>query len=587
MGLAADVIRQFDSNWAMRKRGWQLVFDGDSIENIEGHPLELELEALCAGNCASLPFLVSGSQVKWCTVSPDTVRLRREVRDLQTWIIPSYGWLGDGDGVISHESAAGPLANAIIRLSPGGYFRWSAVPERLEVISERLAHRRRLEASRPARSRPVRASLYELRSRFSTAILAGNREAAAQAIDEIDFYQMDSAANTQFMRIRLWHEFREFDRIARYPELPRLRSQVLPPAVASWIEEALAAQQPAVARQVEVEPSVPTATLETWTDWFRSLVSIDDEAAQSFFTERARQTPSTLTAADARSLVGALEQVFLDEALRQRRRDLICQALAELLQDFVREPDFPRPVLGGLYLAILRLWGSVHAGSSAAEEGHVLLELAGAAIRLNREPGEVLALVQQWWNARKVPGQLPFLLDAIELLDREHPDRNSSGNLWIEAAEFVRRAPETLTPSEKVLWREVGQRLGIDRQTIAEYLPEEAAPPSEDVLAGLGLRKIAIVCMREQQASEAAKIIASRTRAEVSIVTAKAAGDETRRAQAADVVLFVWMATTHAVFREFDGFDRRRLCYVQGTGASSIVRSLERWAMTATGTASS
>ena len=35
--------------------------------------------------------------------------------------------------------------------------------------------------------------------------------------------------------------------------------------------------------------------------------------------------------------------------------------------------------------------------------------------------------------------------------------------------------------------------------------------------------------------------------------------------------------TPGSVFRAFDGFDRNRLCYVQGTGAASIVRALERW----------
>jgi len=45
----------------------------------------------------------------------------------------------------------------------------------------------------------------------------------------------------------------------------------------------------------------------------------------------------------------------------------------------------------------------------------------------------------------------------------------------------------------------------------------------------------------------------------------------------ADVVLFVWSATTHAVFRAFDAVDKKRFAYVQGTGAASIVLALERW----------
>ena len=55
------------------------------------------------------------------------------------------------------------------------------------------------------------------------------------------------------------------------------------------------------------------------------------------------------------------------------------------------------------------------------------------------------------------------------------------------------------------------------------------------------------------------------------------AGAETALACTVDVVLFVWMTSTHAVFRAFDGFDKKQFCYVQGTGASSIVRTLDRW----------
>ncbi len=83
--------------------------------------------------------------------------------------------------------------------------------------------------------------------------------------------------------------------------------------------------------------------------------------------------------------------------------------------------------------------------------------------------------------------------------------------------------------------------------------------------------------MRERQAREAAAMISERSGAEIVIVSAKVAGPATNSATTADVVLFVWAATSHAVFRAFDGMDRQRLAYVQGTGAASIVIALERW----------
>jgi hypothetical protein len=168
-------------------------------------------------------------------------------------------------------------------------------------------------------------------------------------------------------------------------------------------------------------------------------------------------------------------------------------------------------------------------------------------------------------------------LDAIELLERDHPDRAAPTDLWLDAAEFVRRAPESLTSSEKHLWRRVGRKLGVDEPTINAYLPLDEVQPAQDVLQTSNLRKVAIVCMRERQAREAAEMISQRSGAKVDVVVGKTAGPETDQALEADVILFVWMASTHAVFRAFDGFDRKRFCYVQGTGSSSIVRSLERW----------
>lgn len=577
---AADLVRQFNANWTSRRRALALVFDGDELANLEGHPLEMELRALLTGQSATLPFLASSNQAKWCTVAPDINRLRSEMKELQTWLLPSYGWLAPGDGYVSPEPVPGGMASAIIALSPAGYFRWSSAPERLEIIAERLAQRRRLNASRPPRSRPVRASLYELRSRFSTALLAGDRDAANAVVEEIDLYQLDSALNVHSMRIRLWHHFREFHRIAGYPDLSRLRSQLLPASVEQWIEEALQATgrgtpAPSPAPEAPVVQESPAAD---WEEWFSRLASSNPHEAGAFLSQRPAQSAATLTPPRIRRLVEQLEQTFLDETLLAQRRELLQEALAELLQDYVREPDFPRPNLGDLYLAILRLWATLFAGSSIGGAPNVLLELSSAVLRLNREPAEVSRLIHAWWEARRVPAQLPFLLDAIELLDREHPDRNASASLWIEAADFIRRSAETLTNSEKTLWRAIGTRLGIDRASIADYLPEDAeVTAARDTLEAAGLRKIAIVCMRERQASDASAAIKARTGAEVVLVSGKTPGEAVTNATSADVVLFVWMATSHSVFRAFDGFDRKRFCYVQGTGSASIVRALERW----------
>ena len=87
--------------------------------------------------------------------------------------------------------------------------------------------------------------------------------------------------------------------------------------------------------------------------------------------------------------------------------------------------------------------------------------------------------------------------------------------------------------------------------------------------------KVAIVSLHERAAREAAAQIGKRTDAHIIVVTDHAAGDGTASAATADVILYVWGATKHAVYRAFDKV-RDRLEYVQGTGSASIVRALER-----------
>jgi hypothetical protein len=207
----------------------------------------------------------------------------------------------------------------------------------------------------------------------------------------------------------------------------------------------------------------------------------------------------------------------------------------------------------------------------------VLLELARALLRLNHEIKETQKILEDWWGERQVPAQLPFALDAIELLAMQHPDRQAAENLWLGASDLAKRNSQSLLESEKQLWREVGVKIGMGEEIVDEYFPIEIELEVKDILESAELKRIAVVCMWEKQAKEAAKIIEKRSRAKVSIVSSKVADTTTKQACTCDVVLFVWMATSHAVFREFDDYDKECLCYVQGTGAGSIVRTLEHW----------
>lgn len=589
-GPFASLIADFAQNWAVHRPALSVSLAGSEIEVELDHPLHGELDELCTGRSASLPFFRNSNEVFWCTLAPDGDALRKAVSALHTWVLPSFGGAASGDGYVTPDSSKDGLAAKILAASPDGYYRWRCPKPNFDQVLAKFQLQRSLEKARPEREQLSCPSLYEQRARFASALLIGDRAGAEHIIGQLDLYQLETAVNTQFMRIRMWHHFGELDRIREHPDLPHLLAQPLPPRVRAWIQEALGADKlpeaiapapataPAEAAKAAAEEVAPSAPL-AWADWAELVKSGNRSASEQFIQDRPEGTSVELSAAAADVLVEKLEEFYGDDVLRTRERNLILQGASELLNEYIREPGFPRAELGKLYLALFQLWGALHAGNTAGKEhGHVLLELASALLQLNESQAEVCIALEKWWQAKPSVSQIFFALDAIELMDRELPDQKSAVNLWVSAADVIKRSPDSLSPSDRDLWRRVGARLGFDAGTIAEYLTPE--PPEEkpvDILAEPGLKHVAIVCLREQQVKQAAEDIHKRSGAKVTVVTATSAGAETTMACTADVVLFVWMASTHAVFRAFDGFDKKRFCYVQGTGASAIIRSLERW----------
>src|SRR5262249_3173758 len=147
-------------------------------------------------------------------------------------------------------------------------------------------------------------------------------------------------------------------------------------------------------------------------------------------------------------------------------------------------------------------------------------------------------------------------------------------NFWILAGDFVRSDPDVLSPGERLLWRQVGARIGYDAGTLDEYVPIHQEVASVDPIRQAALKRVAIVSLRERQAQEAAVLLRERSDAQIVIVSETHPGADTRSALTADVVLIVWSAITHAVFRAFDSLDKKRFAYVQGTGAAGIILAL-------------
>jgi hypothetical protein len=595
-GPFASLISDFAQTWATHRPSLCISLDGAEIEADQNHPLHGELMALCSGHAASLPFFPTSGDIVWCTVAPDSDSLRHAVADLGSWGLPSFGGTAAGDGIIRAGSAKGGLAAKILAASPDGYYRWRCPRPNFDRILDKLRLFRKLRNARPVRAQPPRPSLYELRARFASALLVGDRAGAEDIIEQLDLFQLETAVNTQFMRIRMWHHFGELVRIRDHPDLPHLLAQAIPPRIRTWIDEACGEFTgldplvpsipvgPSSNQKVEAVLPVapePTATVPPtcWDEWIDAVKQGRTADAEGFIDEWRANDEADFSVRCVEALCACLDELTLDDALRWRERGLVLAAVSEISERYVREPGFPRSGLAKLYLSLSALWCLLHKGNSAGQEhGHVLLELASALLQLNENPREICQYLVLWWEAKPAPSQLYFALDAIELIERELPDLKPAEELWFGAANVIRRGADSLPPADREIWRRVGLRLGFDAATIAQYLPPETTETeSLDPLGAAELKHVAIVCLREKQARQAAQEIESRTAAKVTVITTTVGGGETNHACNADVVLFVWLASTHALFRAFDQYERKKLCYVQGTGHSSIVKALERW----------
>ncbi|MHC2088756.1 hypothetical protein [Methylobacterium sp. CM6244] len=198
------------------------------------HPLALEIEALRAGEAASLPYPL-GAKVAWFTLAPSHDGLRRAIGDLRAWLMPSLAWEHPGSPVVLPNAARPPLGILISAASPSGYYRWYTTRDGLTPALARLSQMRRLDGRRPRHVAVSRPSLFELRHRFQVALGIGDRPAAVEALAVIDADRLDSAVNTGFMRLRLHAAFADETALVADPGLPLLLQMRLPSRIRSEV----------------------------------------------------------------------------------------------------------------------------------------------------------------------------------------------------------------------------------------------------------------------------------------------------------------------------------------------------------------
>lgn len=317
----------------------------------------------------------------------------------------------------------------------------------------------------------------------------------------------------------------------------------------------------------------PTLLLD-WSD-VPALVATDAREPLAAFLQRAMLMPDVCDPGDGDFLI----ELFTDSDIiaDTKKRAAADQVLTTVIDAYVCEELFPRRERLGLYQAMLDIWSSSRTMSTDPIDGQLLLTIADALLRLDGRLEAVAATaIARWWEARPVRSRLAWLGEALELLTEQSTAQDYLA-LWYAGAGLIKVDHEGFSVADRHLWYRLGRRLGLDVATPHEALGGNWLPlqSADDPLLAAGFKKIAIVSLHERAAREAAAQIEDRTHAHVVLVTDHAAGEGTASATTADVILFVWGATKHAVYRAFDKV-RDRLEYVQGTGSASIVRALER-----------
>jgi hypothetical protein len=261
-------------------------------------------------------------------------------------------------------------------------------------------------------------------------------------------------------------------------------------------------------------------------------------------------------------------------------RVLLYEVLTELVDTFVVAPGFPRLAHRHIYLSLLEGIVTLRAETANEADSQLVLGLVGALIGLSVDTVvECEQIIRAWWQRRPILQRLNWLAAALDTLAQVHSEPQRLIDLYIDGLTLAARKAVTFPATEGKRWLAIGQAVELPAAHIEELLAPlilKAPADQSDLLAGAGLRHVAIVSLREASAHEAAVQLQARTGAKVSIVTSLVSGQETRQAMAADLILYVWAATSHATYRAFDGC-RDRLEYVQGTGATSIVMAAERW----------
>jgi hypothetical protein len=310
------------------------------------------------------------------------------------------------------------------------------------------------------------------------------------------------------------------------------------------------------------------------------------KAADAVHTRRLLAALETDILASDEFIAGAsdgLLELLTDPAidLHYAAKTLRYEALAALVDCFVGAPGFPNLKHLEIYLSLLSGLVEVRGGAVSEADSQLVLGVGAAVATLSADAcPKCEDAFRGLWRRRPVVPRLDWLAAALDTLAELHPTPHNLVDLFTDGLALAERKAVLMSRTKIAMWRRIGAALELtsdDIERLLRPLVESESTERPDVLASVGLKTIAIVSLREASANSAAKELEDRTGATVFVVASLVADDQTRQATGADLILYVWAASTHAAYRAFDKW-RDKLEYVQGTGASSIVMAAERWA---------
>ena len=198
-----------------------LVFSNQG-ELPETHIFAQQVNAFLEGEAITLPYpIYKEDRYAWLTFAENPNKFKKQILDIRSWIIPNYGW-EDKNSLVTKSSKAGSFQEEVLQFSPHGYYRWfSKISDGLNILGK-LKKAQYLNSKVPQRSSTIELGIVALRREFSMSLANSNFENAASIINEIDKRQLDTAANSNALRIQLLHTTQDYRGIVEFPNLENL-----------------------------------------------------------------------------------------------------------------------------------------------------------------------------------------------------------------------------------------------------------------------------------------------------------------------------------------------------------------------------